>query len=246
MPSSEKYKPMIDVLSRMEMIAIAQSKTLALAPSRTPAQRLRSLELINSAPDKNRLITREMVALIDPAGPAEMQMIDSALSLLPHPLTDDVPGSAIADAIMLLGRDDVFALFVKLNPASARQSSACRNGGLRHDTARDLAGHVDMDRRHYDRRLGGPGGVCGTAGTRSSASRQSRQWRGRNDAGASAIFVTFNDNASTVMVLPNSGGGGNNMMFPSPLMVPAATAFKFTASNSTSTVYCNAQGFTGN
>jgi hypothetical protein len=70
---------------------------------------------------------------------------------------------------------------------------------------------------------------------------------GRNDAGTSAIFVTFNDNASTIMVLPNSGGGGgNNMVFASPLTVPAATAFTFTASAGTSTVYCNAQGFTGN
>jgi hypothetical protein len=70
---------------------------------------------------------------------------------------------------------------------------------------------------------------------------------GRNDAGTTAIFVTFNDTSSTVMVLPNSGGGGaNNMAFASPLTVPAATAFTFTASTGISTVYCNAQGFTGN
>jgi hypothetical protein len=51
---------------------------------------------------------------------------------------------------------------------------------------------------------------------------------GRTDTGTSAIFVTFNDDASTVMVLPNSGGGGgSNMTFPNPLMV--AGAFKFTA-----------------
>jgi hypothetical protein len=50
----------------------------------------------------------------------------------------------------------------------------------------------------------------------------------------------------TVLVIPNSGGGGaNNMQFPSPLTVPAATALTFTTSASTSTVYCNAQGFTG-
>ena len=68
---------------------------------------------------------------------------------------------------------------------------------------------------------------------------------GRTDAGTSAIYVTFNDDASTIMVLPNSGGGGgNNMTFPSPLMV--AGAFKFTASSGVSTLYCNAQGFTGN
>jgi hypothetical protein len=70
---------------------------------------------------------------------------------------------------------------------------------------------------------------------------------GRTDVGTTASSVTFNDDASTVMVLPNSGNGGaNNMVFPRPLMVPAATAFKFTSSGSISTVYCNAQGFTGN
>jgi hypothetical protein len=70
---------------------------------------------------------------------------------------------------------------------------------------------------------------------------------GRNDAGTSAIYVTFNDTSSTIMVLPNSGGGGgNNMVFASPLTVPAATAFTFAPSGSTSTVYCNAQGFSGN
>jgi hypothetical protein len=67
----------------------------------------------------------------------------------------------------------------------------------------------------------------------------------RNDAGTTAIFVTFNDTSSTIAVLPNSGGGGaNNMVFTSPLTVPTATALTFTSSASTSTVYCNAQGFT--
>jgi hypothetical protein len=69
---------------------------------------------------------------------------------------------------------------------------------------------------------------------------------GRNDAGTSAIRASLNDNAGTVLVIPNSGGGGaNNMQFPSPLTMPAATALTFTSSASTSTVYCNAQGFTG-
>jgi hypothetical protein len=70
---------------------------------------------------------------------------------------------------------------------------------------------------------------------------------GRNDAGTSAIFATLNDNASTVVVVPNSGGGGgSNMTFPSPLTVPAATALTFQASSGVTTLYCNAQGYTGN
>jgi hypothetical protein len=70
---------------------------------------------------------------------------------------------------------------------------------------------------------------------------------GRTDAGSTGIFVTLNDNASTVIVVPNTGsGGGNNMPFPSPLTVPPATALTFTASSGVSTLYCDAQGFTGN
>jgi hypothetical protein len=69
---------------------------------------------------------------------------------------------------------------------------------------------------------------------------------GRTDAGTSAISVTFNDDVSTVMVLMNTGGGtSTNMVFPFPLTVPAATAFKFTASGSVSAVFCSAAGFTG-
>jgi hypothetical protein len=69
----------------------------------------------------------------------------------------------------------------------------------------------------------------------------------RTDAGTTATYVTLNDDGATVIGLPNSGGGGgSNMVFPNPLTVPAATALKFTASSGVSTVYCNAQGFTGN
>jgi hypothetical protein len=70
---------------------------------------------------------------------------------------------------------------------------------------------------------------------------------GRNDTGTSAIRATLNDNAGTVLVVPNTGsGGGNTMQFPAPLTMPAATALTFTASAGVTTLYCNAQGFTGN
>jgi hypothetical protein len=106
---------MIDVLSRADMIGIAQAKTLALARSRTAAQRLRSLEFINRVPLRNHFITQEMVALIEPASLAEMQMMDEAMSLLPHPLPDSIPGSAMMEPLKLLCRDDVFESFAKLN-----------------------------------------------------------------------------------------------------------------------------------
>jgi hypothetical protein len=70
---------------------------------------------------------------------------------------------------------------------------------------------------------------------------------GRTDAGTSASRVTFNDDASTVVVLPNAGnGGGSNVVFSVPLTVPRTTAFTMTSSASISTVYCNAQGFLAN
>ena len=70
---------------------------------------------------------------------------------------------------------------------------------------------------------------------------------GRTDAGSSAISVALNDTAATTLVLPNSGGGGgSNATFSAPLTVPAATALTFAMSSNTSTIYCNAQGFTGN
>jgi hypothetical protein len=70
---------------------------------------------------------------------------------------------------------------------------------------------------------------------------------GRTDAGTSAIKVTFNDTASTVLVLPNSGGGSwVTATFPSPLQVAADTNLTMTISTNTTTVYCSAQGFVAN
>lgn len=67
---------------------------------------------------------------------------------------------------------------------------------------------------------------------------------GRSDAGTSPIVLTFSDASSSIMILPNGGNGGaSNMVFLSPLATAAATAFTFTSGTSTSTVYCNAQGF---
>jgi hypothetical protein len=70
---------------------------------------------------------------------------------------------------------------------------------------------------------------------------------GRNDSGTSAIKVTLNDSASTVLVLPNSGGGGMvAVSFESPLQVAADTNLTMTISTNTTTVYCSAQGFVAN
>jgi hypothetical protein len=69
---------------------------------------------------------------------------------------------------------------------------------------------------------------------------------GRDDAGTTAIRVTFSDANSSVLVLPNNGGGGgNNATYPVPIATAAATAFTFTASAGTTTVRCSAQGYQG-
>jgi hypothetical protein len=69
---------------------------------------------------------------------------------------------------------------------------------------------------------------------------------GRTDAGTTALAVTFNDNANTVMVLPNNGGGGGNNISPKiPLVTAANATFTFASSQSVGTLICNAQGFSG-
>jgi hypothetical protein len=65
----------------------------------------------------------------------------------------------------------------------------------------------------------------------------------RTDAGATSSYVTLNDSASTVVMLP--AGGGSNVVFATPLMVAANTAFQFTPHDSLTTVFGNAQGFSG-
>ena len=69
---------------------------------------------------------------------------------------------------------------------------------------------------------------------------------GRSDAGTTAITVTFNDSASTVVVLPGLTGGSTlSIVFPVPLATAAATAFTFTCSSGVTTAYCSAQGYIG-
>jgi hypothetical protein len=116
------------------------------------------------------------------------------------------------------------------------------------------AGTPALAQARLDNLVSGSASATGTSATTIIVAFASPQFIyvtavqcGRTDAGTSAIHVTFSDTASTVMVIPNtSGGGANNMIFQQPLTVAADTAFTFTSSASTSTVYCNAQGFTGN
>ena len=66
---------------------------------------------------------------------------------------------------------------------------------------------------------------------------------GRTDAGSSALTITFNDSASTVLILP--AGGATNVVFNTPLATAAATAFQFTFGTGVTTGYCSAQGYVG-
>lgn len=65
----------------------------------------------------------------------------------------------------------------------------------------------------------------------------------RTDSGSTMIYVTLSDSVSTVVPIPPSGG--SSIVFTTPLVTASNTALTFTASAATTTVYCNAQGYTG-
>jgi hypothetical protein len=68
----------------------------------------------------------------------------------------------------------------------------------------------------------------------------------REDAGATGAHVTLDDVSSSIVGLPNSGGGGgNNPVYPTPLVTAANAPLTFTSSAAITTVYCNAQGYVG-
>jgi hypothetical protein len=69
---------------------------------------------------------------------------------------------------------------------------------------------------------------------------------GRTDAGTTGIAYTLNDGAATVIVIPNSGGGGGwAHTFSVPLKVSSGTdtALTITPATTGTTYYCSAQGF---
>lgn len=60
---------------------------------------------------------------------------------------------------------------------------------------------------------------------------------------ATTIFVTLNDSATTILVVP--AGGGSNITFNVPLVTAANTALTATPSAGAATIYGAAQGFKG-
>lgn len=68
----------------------------------------------------------------------------------------------------------------------------------------------------------------------------------RNDAGTTAISATLGDASTTIVDLPNNGGGGGfSKTYNVPLVIAANTAFTLTMSNSITSVHCSASGFKG-
>lgn len=63
------------------------------------------------------------------------------------------------------------------------------------------------------------------------------------NSGATSTIVTLNDSASSVLMA--SAAGGDNETFITPLVVAANTPLTFTPLAASTTVYCNAQGYTG-
>lgn len=69
---------------------------------------------------------------------------------------------------------------------------------------------------------------------------------GRQDAGTTAVTVKFNDSATTIIVIPNSGGGGSvNKAFNVPIVTAANATMTMTWSSAISTAYCSVQGYKG-
>lgn len=71
---------------------------------------------------------------------------------------------------------------------------------------------------------------------------------GRTDANSNPIVVTFNDLASTPLVVPSptSGGGIRDVVFDAPLLWPNQTAVTFQTSLGVTTLFASAQGFLKN
>jgi hypothetical protein len=63
------------------------------------------------------------------------------------------------------------------------------------------------------------------------------------NTGSTTAVVTLNDSAASVLIVPTAGG--DNEVYETPLVVAANTALTFTPSASSSTIYCNAQGYSG-
>lgn len=69
----------------------------------------------------------------------------------------------------------------------------------------------------------------------------------RSDAGTTSITVTFSDSATTVVDIPDNGGGGGwSHAFNVPLATAANTAFTFTVGGGgVTTMHCSDSGYTG-
>lgn len=116
-------------------------------------------------------------------------------------------------------------------------------------TAHDLVGRtIQWPYANKENLLSGAISSTGTAGNTLSASpgastkiyMTSLQL---GNTGTGNVIATLNDTATTILVLP--GGGGSNLLFPSPLVWAANTAATVTFGTATTTGYASFQGFKG-
>ena len=63
------------------------------------------------------------------------------------------------------------------------------------------------------------------------------------NTGNTTVMVQLNDSAASNFIAP--AGGGSNVQFPVPLVTAVNTALQATLSGNTTSVYINAQGFSG-
>lgn len=68
----------------------------------------------------------------------------------------------------------------------------------------------------------------------------------RSDAGTTSATMTLNDSATTIIDMPNNGGGGGfSRSYNVPLQVAANTAFQVQSGTSLTSVHCSASGYKG-
>lgn len=68
----------------------------------------------------------------------------------------------------------------------------------------------------------------------------------RSDAATTSATLTLDDSATTIIDMPNNGGGGGfSHTYNTPLVVAANTAFTVQSGTSLTSVHCSASGFSG-
>lgn len=135
---------------------------------------------------------------------------------------------------------------------NAEPSSLATNGQLM-PPATDLTGKViTSPYANKENMLRGTASTTGTGATTLIAAQTGLHIyvtgvQCKNTSGSVSTYVTLNDTettgSGTILIVPSLGG--DNETFVTPLMVATSSALTFTAAGAATTIYCNAQGYSG-